>query len=129
MDLKYLFFVAAWLLSIEGLAQVTLQTGSAEVSIPIYSYKDNISALSLGLSLDYSSGSGLIVDKLSGPIGNDWDLIGVPSITRIQKGLPDDQNGYGKGMCFNAEPITSGCPNILNYYPIFPDQNIDYDDP
>lgn len=110
-------------------AQVHLQKGSAEVSIPIYNFKDNQSFLSLDLSLDYSSDNGLIVDKLSGPIGNNWILNGVPSIIRIQKGLPDDQFQYGVGMCYNGEPITSGCANILNYYPIFENENVEYTEP
>jgi hypothetical protein len=109
--------------------QVNLQKGSLQRSIPIYEYGESMSNMGLNLSLSYNSGNGLLVDQFSGPAGTGWSLMGVSSITRIQKGLPDDQlpiegpyydtTKIPPGYLYNNDPISLGCPKALNEYPIF----------
>lgn len=102
--------------------QVNLQTGSAEVNIPIHTFSDNLSRLKFNLYLNYSSGSGLLVDEIAGNVGTKWTLGDLPKIVRVQKGLPDDQNmGSNKPQGIIYQPKYSGskgCPLILNYYPL-----------
>lgn len=110
--------------------QVNLQTGSAEVNIPIYNFTDNLSRLKFNLGVNYSSGSGLLVDEIAGNVGTKWTLSVLPKIVRIQKGLPDDQNmGSNKPQGIIYQPKYSGskgCPLILNYYPLSSQQGETY---
>jgi hypothetical protein len=110
-------------------AQVNLQKGTLQKSIPIYQYVESSSNMGLNLSLSYTSGNGLVVDQVSGSVGTGWTLLGVSSITRIQKGQPDDQfpidgfyndtTKFPPGYLYNNDPISQGCPTALNQYPIF----------
>lgn len=102
-----------------GFAQVNLQKGAAQINLPIYKYTDNLSKLSLDLSLGYSSGNGLSVDNVSDAVGTNWELTGIPIIVRQQKGSPDDQTVYnGGGMMYTHFVAIKGCPKVLNYYPL-----------
>lgn len=62
-----------------------LFNGTANVSIPIYSYGNE------GISLSYNT-AGVKVDQLSGPIGVNWNLNAGGSIQRIVKDMPDEMN-------------------------------------
>lgn len=117
-------------------SQVNLQKGALELAIGINSFQDNVSKLNNNVSLLYSSGNGLRVDEVSGPVGAGWSIKGISFITRIQKGLPDDQveysgswndiNKYGSGSLYNTTPISDGCPKALLTYPIFETQGEHY---
>jgi hypothetical protein len=119
-------------------AQVNLQQGSAEFTLPITTYKDNASRITLNMALSYSSRGGVVVDQLPSAIGQGWNIDGGGVITRIQKGLPDDQkeqpgaiydiNRFSAGYLYNNIPITQGCPKSLNLYPIFEYPNRIYKD-
>ncbi len=120
------------LFQLKSYSQVKLQTGSAEIGIPIYSFNDNLSRLNLNLSLHYSSGNGLLVDNISSPVGTGWMLAGIPKIIRIQKDLPDDQSSIydPNGIAFQTPLVgVRGCPKILNYYPLWDNSGASYDDP
>lgn len=120
---------AICIFTFNAICQVNLQKGSFQTSIPIYGFKDPLSKLSLSLSLDYSSGNGVLVDEIPSCIGQGWSLGGLGVITRIQRGsAPDDQvkkdDGdmtfrYPDGYIFNARPISDGCNKLLNKYPIY----------
>ncbi len=118
------------------LAQVNLQQGSLSYSYPVFSFKDNLSRLSLNLGINYNSGNGLKLNQIASSVGTGWNLSGIPVISRIQKGLPDDQyeksgtmydtTKYPAGYIYNGNSISSGCPTAINKYPIFEYQNIWY---
>ncbi len=84
--LSILFFCNSFFVT----AQVNLQTGAATYSMPIFSYSDQ-SRLSTAISLDYFNGSGLQVNEIAGAVGTGWNLQAGGVITRVQRGLPDDQ--------------------------------------
>ncbi len=119
-------------------AQVNLQTGSAEFSLPIYNYKDNYSGISLNVAVSYSSKNGILVDEVPSSLGQGWNINGLGLIARIERGLPDDQfgidgnwndlNKYPPGILYNSNPVSAGCPTLLNYYPIFETKDQSYKD-
>lgn len=121
---------------IDSKAQVQLQSGVLSKSIPLFTYIDKVNPqVQLGLSLDYNSGNGLIVDEMPGEVGTGWSLSGIPKIIRIQKGLPDDQqeitgswNTFRRapGYLYNNTPASTGCPTSLNYYPTFYEEGHTY---
>jgi len=132
MNIKILLFFILATGMVNGVfcQNVDLRKGSFETSIPIYSGKDPLSKLSLSLSLNYSSGNGVVVDEIPSCIGQGWNLNGLGVITRIQRGTaPDDQKElsgpikdiykYPPGYIFNPRAITDGCPKQLTTYPIF----------
>lgn len=91
-------------------AQVNLNTGAAEYSLPLYSYSDPANRLNTNLSLRYVTGNGLKVSDVGSSVGTGWQLDFGGSITRIQAGEPDDQKVEGS---FNSTPINGA--NWLNY--------------
>ncbi len=134
--LASLFFI----LLFKGIfAQVNIQTGAAEQSFPLINYADSKSGLTLGISANYSSGNGLIVNSLASNLGTGWTLDAGGMITRIQKGQPDDQPEYNNGHMYGDEAlkryaagylynsgIGQGCPKNSEVYPVFKDENIVY---
>lgn len=72
-------------------AQVNLQTGAAQLGIPLFSYSDPANRLSTGVSLVYTAGNGLKVSEIPSPVGAGWALECGGFIQRIQHGEPDDQ--------------------------------------
>jgi len=74
---------------------VNFFTGQPNVSIPIYSFKNN-SGLAMSVSLEYVGGSGILVGESPTVVGLGWYLNAGGSITRIVRGMPDDMatNGY-----------------------------------
>ncbi|MCB0471460.1 MAG: hypothetical protein KDC56_00215, partial [Flavobacteriaceae bacterium] len=89
------FFILAVFFISDTYGQVNLQTGSANYNIPIFSYGDSKSGLSTSVSLNYSSGNGLIVGSRASNTGQNWNLIAGGAIFRKQNGEPDDQNSTG----------------------------------
>lgn len=70
---------------------INLYTGTASVSIPIYTYKDN--DFELPISIDYSS-NGYMPNIQTGILGLGWFLNAGGCITREVKCLPDDKISY-----------------------------------
>jgi len=119
--------------------QVNLQTGSAQYSIPIFSFSDAKSGLGTSIQLSYSSGNGLVVSDIPSSVGQNWNLIAGGSIIRKQNGEPDDQSstslfptipngnvrGFNESIALYDEDYQSftygGDPYsrnyITNYYP------------
>jgi hypothetical protein len=124
-------------------AQVSLQTGSAVFSLPIFNWQDDKSRLNSVIALNYSSGNGLKVNDIPSNEGQGWNLIAGGVITRMQVGEPDDQiayngtsnfgNGsdqdvtkYPAGYLYHTIGADLGCPNTLTKYPIYGGQNVLY---
>ena len=130
--------IAVFFLLLKTTGQVVLQKGSFEKKINLYDLKDPLSNLSVNLSLNYSSGNGVLVDEIPSCIGQGWSIGGLGVVTRIQRGTaPDDQVKmdagsipiqfrYPDGYIFNSTPVTNGCPTLLNRYPIYEEENIEY---
>jgi hypothetical protein len=114
-------------------AQVNLQTGSSNFSLPMFNWQDDNSRLNSVVALNYTSGSGLKVNDLASNVGQGWRLIMGGTITRIQAGEPDDQKAkegtpedetkYPPGLLYAADKPNLGCPAALTKYPIYEDKN------
>lgn len=126
-------------ISVNAFTQVNLQTGSAQYSIPIFSFSDAKSGLATSILLNYSSGNGLVVSDIPSSVGQNWNLVAGGSIIRLQNGEPDDQNstsifptmpngnvrGFNENIAIYDEDYQSfsygGDPfsrnYITNYYP------------
>ena len=73
-QMKFLiFFLLSICLSISAIAQVNLQTGAAQFSLPIFSYSNN-DRLSTSVALYYVDGNGLKVNEASSAVGTGWAL-------------------------------------------------------
>jgi hypothetical protein len=71
---------------------VNLFTGTANVTLPIYEVQSR--SLSVPITLNYNAG-GIKVQDVAGWVGLGWSLNAGGSITRIVRGLPDeDANGF-----------------------------------
>jgi hypothetical protein len=123
-----LFFVA-----LNSYGQVNLQTGSPTYSLPMFNWQDNKSRLNSIVALNYNSGNGLRVNDVASSVGQGWNLVAGGVITRMQVGEPDDQKAndgafddirkFPNGYLYNQVSSTIGCPNAINRYPIFGEQN------
>ncbi len=127
-----------------AVAQVSLQTGSSLFSLPIFNWQDDKSRLYSQVGLSYNSGNGLKVNDVASDVGTGWSLVQGGVITRMQVGLPDDQQAYlgtkaQSGVENDAdiskypagwlyEPVApgAGCPNALTKYPIYKGMNVLY---
>jgi hypothetical protein len=103
-------------------AQVNLQTGAAEFSLPLYSYTDANNRISTGVSLTYTAGNGLKASDIPSCVGTGWALESGGYIQRIQHGEPDDQKQEGTYPYpnqYSSPPINlSDYLNYIdNYYP------------
>jgi hypothetical protein len=76
-------------------AQVSLQTGGATFSLPMFNWQDDKSRLSSVVALNYNSGNGLKVNDVATSVCTGWNLMAGGVITRMQVGEPDDQKAYG----------------------------------
>jgi hypothetical protein len=90
--MRLLFINILIIVSISLSAQVNPQNGSAIYDIPIFAFNDSKSGLGTGVSLNYSSGNGLIVSDKAANTGQNWSLSVGGAIYRKQNGEPDDQN-------------------------------------
>ncbi|MEC3880223.1 hypothetical protein [Parapedobacter sp. 10938] len=68
--------------------QKDLFTGTANVNIPIYDY--NVNGIDLGVRIIYNT-SGILVDRLSSPIGMGWELFCGARIDREIRGIQDEK--------------------------------------
>jgi hypothetical protein len=66
---------------------VNQYTGTPMVGIPLYSLQEGKLGISFGMNYN---ASGVRGHQLSGWTGLGWDLVGVPTVTRIVRGLPDE---------------------------------------
>ncbi len=82
---------------------VNIHTGVPQVGIPIYSWKNDISGLSLDVSLSYHAG-GVKVEEIASNVGLGWSLNAGGVITRTMRGQPDE-GGFG----FLSQPVL---PNL-----------------
>lgn len=73
---------------------VNLFTGQPNISIPIYSFKNN-SGLAMNVSLEYMGGSGIQVGESPTMVGLGWLLNTGGVVTRTVRGMPDDMPTYG----------------------------------
>lgn len=82
---------------------VSYYTGQPNISIPLYSKKLGASA-SLGLGLSYSTSS-LQSEQRSSWVGTGWSLTGVGAVSRVVKGLPDEEDSVinRKGIYHNSD--------------------------
>ncbi|NEW81795.1 MAG: RHS repeat protein [Mariniphaga sp.] len=110
-----------------GAAEVGLFTGTAQYSIPLYTFES--SNLSLPISLNYSS-NGLKVDELTSWAGLNWVLSAGGVISRYRKGTVDKPGGRTPvpnwnnmtaeqkyDFCFNASSLggIGNEPDIFSY--------------
>lgn len=79
---------------------VSLFTGTASASVPIYSAMNGAGA-SVPVVLQYNA-SGIKVSEEAGPAGLGWNILAGGSITRIIRGIPDE---YGD-MVEDPENVT-----------------------
>src|SRR5882724_6698287 len=125
---------------ITGHTQVSVQTGSAVFSLPMFNWQDDKSRLNAVVALNYNSGNGLRVNDVASNVGQGWNLIAGGSITRMQVGEPDDQPAfagignhsdqditkYPAGFLYALTPPAQGCPLALAKYPIYGSMNTLY---
>lgn len=113
----FCFLVLANVFSVE--AQVNLQTGAAQYSIPLFSYSDGANRLSSGIALVYTAGNGIKASDLATSVGIGWAIESGGAITRIQRGEPDDQKQDGS-FPYTAPNGTDPAAYLNyanNYYP------------
>jgi hypothetical protein len=128
----YLFIFCTAFFKLQTKAQVSLQTGASQFSLPLFSYSDAGNRLSAGISLNYIDGNGLKVNETASSVGTGWALGYGGVISRRQYGEPDDQfnsqyvwpsddyypNGY---LYSNISPNTlvnnggGSVPVVINY--------------
>ncbi len=131
------------LLYLPGMSQVTLQTGSAVFSLPMFNWQDDKSRLTSVVALSYNSGNGLKVNDVASNEGQGWNLIAGGVITRMQIGEPDDQiaypasegtgtpsdqdlTKYPAGYLYGDQAPAVGCNTALTTYPTYGAKNVLY---
>lgn len=72
-----------------GAYNINYHTGSPNISVPVYDFKEN--GISVNLALKYDAG-GFIPNKSAGITGLNWNLSSGGAITRIVNGEPDEKN-------------------------------------
>lgn len=130
---KVVILMLAIYLGQNTIAQVNLQTGSSNFSLPMFNWQDDDSRLNTMAALNYSSGNGLKVNEVASNIGQGWRLITGGVITRMQAGEPDDQKPregtpedetkYPAGYLYDVTDPSEGCPGAMAKYPIYEDKN------
>lgn len=94
---------------------VGLSTGIPSISIPFFSWKDDLKELTVDVLLSYHAG-GHKVEDMASNCGLGWALNAGGVISRTIKGLPDDgQEGY-----LNTPPLRSvftAAPDHMNMLP------------
>lgn len=66
---------------------VNKYTGTPNVQIPLCGIQEGNLGVSIGLNYN---ASGVRANQLAGWTGLGWDLVGIPTITRMVRGLPDE---------------------------------------
>lgn len=107
MKNKVLIFFGIVSFSIINLAkgQVSLQNGTPDITIPLYSISDASNGLGTSVNLNYVGGNGIKVDGMASPVGTGWEIMAGGSITRITNGEPDDQKQNGTFSPYTSPTI------------------------
>ncbi|MCK0160137.1 RHS repeat domain-containing protein [Allomuricauda sp. F6463D] len=105
-----------------GDTQVSLYSGTPQISVPLHTLKGR--EFSLPLSLTYDA-SGVKVEQLATWVGLSWNLNVGGRISRITNGLPDDYTSGGYDTMFNDPTTQQTAQDYLDDYaglnnPIFP---------
>lgn len=79
-----------------GLVPVSMYTGTADISIPIYKMQER--GITLDINLKYDT-SGLLINQLPGWTGHGWNLMAGGSITRKVNSWEDELELDPKGLC------------------------------
>jgi hypothetical protein len=89
MTMKAIFYILLLLsgFGLYGQSSVNHATGTMSVSIPLYTLQEG--ALAVPLYLNYD-GSGVPVESMSGAVGQNWNLGGMPQITRAMRDKADE---------------------------------------
>ena len=130
MKFSILFF--AGLLAFQSsTSQVSLQTGSPQINIPLYSYNNSNSNLGFSLSLNYSGGNGIKVNDEASEVGLGWTLTTGGQVIRMKNDEADDQVATAapgdlkiKAGIFNA-PTSPTFYDVLKnaWSPTYPDED------
>jgi YD repeat-containing protein len=80
--------VEAATLGKHGSYEVNYNTGSPNISVPLYSLKT--SAIPVNISLNYDS-KGLVPNESGYDVGKNWNLSAGGAITRVVVGVPDER--------------------------------------
>src|SRR5690606_29322700 len=62
--------------------------GSFSYQVPIFSV--NFRDIPVSVALGYQ-GSGVLIDEVGGTVGTNWNLLAGGTITRVMRGIPDEQ--------------------------------------
>lgn len=95
-------------IAVYGDISMSLNTGKADISVPIFN--TNQRGVDFNVSLNYDT-SGLLLNQLPGWTGHNWSLLAGGSITRVVKGLPDELN--------NEDLYDRNSPYKNTLYPYF----------
>lgn len=107
--MKFLTLLLSAFLFFSANGQVSLQTGAAQFSLPLYTYNDPNNRIGCEITLNYVDGNGLKVNEMASPAGTGWVLQFGGEITRLQNGEADDQ--------YQPQNYTLGIDYNQNYYP------------
>jgi hypothetical protein len=108
---KNLVFATIAILAFSNLfGQVNLNTGGADVNIPLYNYTDDNNHLKTAVNLAWTASNGIKVSEIPSAVGSGWNMEAGGYIERMQNGEPDDQKQYQA----NWVPTSSA---YFNYYP------------
>ena len=91
-EMGYIPAPQTWAFMRYGNTPVDYYTGTAQVNVPLYEYKDN--DFNISVSAGYAS-NGLVPQRQTGILGLNWFLNCGGAITREIRGLPDDKNVTG----------------------------------
>lgn len=96
-EMGYIPAPQTWAFMRYGNTPVDYYTGTAQVNVPLYEYKDN--DFNISVSAGYAS-NGLVPQRQTGILGLNWFLNCGGAITREIRGLPDDKNVTGLDAIF-----------------------------
>lgn len=80
-----------------GEMPVNLSTGIPSISIPVYEIKDGL--ITIPITFNYHAG-GIKVDEVASWVGLGWSLNAGGVISRVQRGLPDNNDPSYSGIGF-----------------------------
>lgn len=142
-NIKWIFLLFLGL-PFKILGQVNLQTGAAQINIPLFSYSDNY-GLNCGATLNYINGNGLKVNESASNVGTGWTLVCGGSIERVQNGEPDDQQRpadmiwthensftnfantyYPNGFLYSSYPTSDIIDRNAAFFPLLPSPVLHY---
>lgn len=96
-EMGYIPAPQTWAFMRYGNTPVDYCTGTAQVNVPLYEYKDN--DFNISVSAGYAS-NGLVPQRQTGILGLNWFLNCGGAITREIRGLPDDKSVTGLEAIF-----------------------------